>query len=354
MNEQQLPDPLNTPDCDIRGYNYMSFYGDIYYSSGAYKLALKNPRAGIAAQKLWWEAFCKQVPAGSLPNDDEDLARLADFGTDLRSWNKVKATALHGFILCSDGRLYHPFVIERAKVAEKTRLGNRKRQANRRDRQQGQVIENLEFSPEDQADITRDITHDAGVTHAVVTGERKGKENKGKESTEATHSTESVPQPARVAFLNVVQGSDAPTIEAAPADPPEPVNDRNLMPRANDPPYRWVGSGLSRGPDGQPRTMLQGMVPHLVAGKPGVNRVVLDVAARNVCTAGLYAHTSKLDWNVLVDWIDEGFDVDLHIVPAIEELVARQQKGTKGYRQPGTLRYFDGPLREFVARSRAA
>jgi len=183
--DQQLPEPLNTPDCDIRGFQYMSWYGDIYYASDAYKLALKNGRAGIAAQKLWWEAFAHQVPAGSLPYDDDDLARLADFGTDLRAWRKVKETALHGFILCSDGRLYHRFVVERAKVANKTRIGNRTRQANWHARHQAQVIENTELSTEDNANITRDITRDTPVTsgahNALVTGESKGKESKGKE-----------------------------------------------------------------------------------------------------------------------------------------------------------------------------
>ena len=124
MNEQQLTDPLNTPDCDIRGHTYMSLHGDIYYSSRAYSLALKNPRAGIAAQKLWWEAFAHQVPAGSLPDDDEVLARLAHFGTDLRAWRKAKDVALHGFVLCSDGRLYHPFLAQLAR-AEFERLAKK-------------------------------------------------------------------------------------------------------------------------------------------------------------------------------------------------------------------------------------
>ena len=187
--DQQLPEPLNTPDCDIRGYQFMGWYGDIYYASNAYKLGLKNPRGALAAQKLYWWAFAHQCPAGSLPSDDDDLARIADFGTDLRAWRKVKETALHGFILCSDGRLYHRFVVERAKVARQTRVDAARRQANRRARRQSQVIENTELSPEDHADITRDITRDTHVTsgehHAVVTGERKGKE-----TTKGMHSSE--------------------------------------------------------------------------------------------------------------------------------------------------------------------
>jgi hypothetical protein len=100
--------------------------------------------------------------------------------------------------------------------------------------------------------------------------------------------------------------------------------------------------------------VLVDMKPRLVAGKPGVNRVMVDHAARDVCRAGLYEPSSRLDWNVLVDWLDEGLDLSLDIVPAINEVVERQSKGEKGYKQPSTLRYFTAPIREYAARRGAA
>ncbi|HGM8473132.1 TPA: DUF1376 domain-containing protein [Pseudomonas aeruginosa] len=62
-------------------------------------------RAGLT---LWLKSY-HQVPAGSLPDDDVALARLAEYGRDLKSWRAVKDGALHGWVKCSDGRLYHPW-----------------------------------------------------------------------------------------------------------------------------------------------------------------------------------------------------------------------------------------------------
>lgn len=100
----ETPAPLVPPDVDLRGYEFMPYYGDRLRSSDL------NARATDAeyraAHNLWWESW-KQVPAASLPDDDITLCKLADLGRDLRAWNQVKARALHGFVKCSDGRWYH-------------------------------------------------------------------------------------------------------------------------------------------------------------------------------------------------------------------------------------------------------
>lgn len=66
------------------------------------------------AAVLLWCAAWHQVPAASLPATDGALARFAGYGRDTRGWRKVRADALHGFVECSDGRLYHPVVAEKA------------------------------------------------------------------------------------------------------------------------------------------------------------------------------------------------------------------------------------------------
>jgi hypothetical protein len=129
-----------TPDyCDLRGYDYMPLHGTRLFGSKFYSLARRNPRAGLAGLKLWWEAW-NQCPAASLPNDDFDLADLAGFGEDKKAWAAAKATALHGFVLCSDGRLYHPTLSELAMeaydkrlIASKKREGDRERLRNWRE-----------------------------------------------------------------------------------------------------------------------------------------------------------------------------------------------------------------------------
>lgn len=74
-------------------------------------------RAGV----LLWCAAWHQVPAASLPDDDVELANLAGYGRmsfSVREWKKVRAEALNGFVLCSDGRLYHMVIAEKAVAAQ--------------------------------------------------------------------------------------------------------------------------------------------------------------------------------------------------------------------------------------------
>jgi uncharacterized protein YdaU (DUF1376 family) len=65
-------------------------------------------RAGF---NLWLRSW-DQKPAGSLPDDDHQLRRLAGLAGDRKKWHRVKAMALHGWYLCDDGRLYHATIAE--------------------------------------------------------------------------------------------------------------------------------------------------------------------------------------------------------------------------------------------------
>jgi hypothetical protein len=116
-----LPAPLTPADCDLRGFEWMAIHGHRLFTSGWYSAAIKDPRGGLAALKLWWAAML-QCPAGSLPNDEDDLCLLADFGQDAKSWRKHRAVAMRGFVLCSDNRYYHPVVAEQAIKAFEKRL----------------------------------------------------------------------------------------------------------------------------------------------------------------------------------------------------------------------------------------
>lgn len=106
------------------------------------------------AAVLLWCAAWHQVPASSLPNDEATLARYAGFGRDVKAWRKVKDGALHGFIECSDGRLYHHVIAEKANEALAKREAYRKRTANatetRRQRNDASTSErNVERNVED-------------------------------------------------------------------------------------------------------------------------------------------------------------------------------------------------------------
>jgi Protein of unknown function (DUF1376) len=58
-----------------------------------------------AALMLWCRAW-KQRPAASLPDDDNINSAFARL--PLARFRKLKHAVMHGFVKCSDGRLYHP------------------------------------------------------------------------------------------------------------------------------------------------------------------------------------------------------------------------------------------------------
>lgn len=107
------PAPMVPPDCDLRDFPKMMIDIGRIFASTFNSSASRNPLAWMVAHKLWYRSW-HQVPAASLPNDDEDLCHLAELGLDMRSFKKTKPLAMRGWVLCSDGRLYHPVVAEEA------------------------------------------------------------------------------------------------------------------------------------------------------------------------------------------------------------------------------------------------
>jgi hypothetical protein len=73
--------------------------------------AIADGWAAKALVNLWTRSW-HQVPAGSLP-DDDNLHRA---WANVPDWESVRNVALRGFVKCSDGRLYHRVICE--KVAE--------------------------------------------------------------------------------------------------------------------------------------------------------------------------------------------------------------------------------------------
>lgn len=78
--------------------------------------AEEHPEACWYAVLLWAAAW-HQLPAGSLPDNETVLARLCGLGRDLKTFRKHRAGAMRGFILCDDGRFYHPVIAEQAIAA---------------------------------------------------------------------------------------------------------------------------------------------------------------------------------------------------------------------------------------------
>lgn len=110
----QLPAPPVSADCDLRDFQYMEL--DVRRLRDSEFAAATSGEAFRAGVLLWCAAW-HQVPAASLPDNDTELANLAGYGRVVREWRKVREEALTGFVKCSDGRLYHSVIAEKAIAA---------------------------------------------------------------------------------------------------------------------------------------------------------------------------------------------------------------------------------------------
>jgi hypothetical protein len=118
------PEPLTPAGLDLRDFDWMPL--EVMRLRDSDLSVLASGDAFRAAVLLWCSAW-HQVPAGSLPADDRLLANLAGYGRDIEGWMHVKDDAMRGFIECSDGRMYHPVVCEKAFEADEQRNKQRKR-----------------------------------------------------------------------------------------------------------------------------------------------------------------------------------------------------------------------------------
>lgn len=134
---------------------------------------------------LWGEAY-KASPAGSLADDDDDLAEGAGFGMDVEAFLAVKAEILSAWTLCDDGRWYHPTVCEIVleaweKTSEKRKAAAAKKRAQR-EKARG-VPTKSENVPPNGRDVPRDIPGNGGdkggltrVREQDMTGEDRKEE----------------------------------------------------------------------------------------------------------------------------------------------------------------------------------
>ena len=104
----ERPDPQIPAEADIRDLPALLLYKQLGSSTFAARASGDEFRAAV----LLWLAAADQVPAGSLPDCDVELAFLAGYGRDVAAWQEVREGALYGFVLHSDDRLYHHFLTE--------------------------------------------------------------------------------------------------------------------------------------------------------------------------------------------------------------------------------------------------
>jgi hypothetical protein len=121
-----MPEPFVPSDLDLRDFPNMPL--DVVRLRDS-DLSVTATGDEFRAAILLWCCAWHQLPASSLPDDDRMLARYAGYGRDLKGWQKIRETALHGFVKCSDGRFYHPVIGDMALKADAKRRGNTRRTA---------------------------------------------------------------------------------------------------------------------------------------------------------------------------------------------------------------------------------
>ena len=117
-----MTSPMTPAGCDLSDFAFMPL--DVARLRDSELASNETPEACWAAVLLW-AASWHQVPAASVPNDDKWLAKAAGYGRVVKEWLRVKEGAMRGFVECSDGRLYHPVVAEKACEAWQAKLEQR-------------------------------------------------------------------------------------------------------------------------------------------------------------------------------------------------------------------------------------
>lgn len=191
---EALPNPLVPAEVDLRGLKYMPLLGGQLFGSN-FDLDANDAEFRLGL-KLWWIAW-NQVPAASLPKEDHRLRKLAGLDEAPVKWRKLRERALHGFVECSDGRLYHAIVAAQALIAWDSRMEDREERENAAERQRRSRAERRRMFAELRA---------AGQSPKWDIGKDELRE------LHAKHVTRTVTQPVTVTGAPPVTGGVTPLV----------------------------------------------------------------------------------------------------------------------------------------------
>ncbi|MEI7443286.1 MAG: DUF1376 domain-containing protein [Burkholderiales bacterium] len=190
MTDRQAP-PLPA-EVDLRDFAYMPL--DVRRLLTSETWVLGRAEEKVAAINLWCESW-HQVPSGSLPDNDRMLAHLSQAGA---AWKKVRGHAMRGWVLCSDGRWYHPVIVEKARESWEKKVAQRQRtQRATQARWKGKPPPDDPGPPSGTDSVTETSTDSAtdSVTDPVTFTKGEGREGKRSELTLAPRAPEPDPDP---------------------------------------------------------------------------------------------------------------------------------------------------------------
>lgn len=322
-----LPEPLTPPDCDLRGLPYMPL--DVVRLVDSDLFALSTGAEFKAAVALWCKSWL-QKPSGSLPNEDRVLAHLSGANSH---WCEVRETALRGWVLCSDGRLYHPVVCEKANVAWSQRLkqrtngkkGGRPRGSQPKPKPPApprHPIESVSEKPNGKA------KRNPAETHGITGGLDENRFSKKQEKYKGKLLSESVGE------------SESPL----PRESTDRRPDISHMPTLADPPGKWIALGLHENTEIKSDANLKPVHHACISGErfQDVCRIVCDAA-------GIADQKHRDDWTIVAGWLREcGYQVNVErdILGPIRN---RMRQGSTP--NIWTVGYFTRMLREHWARA---
>lgn len=199
-----LPPPFVPPDCSMEGLEWMPLHVPRLRQSDFWGLA--DAREKLAGLNLWMAAH-SALPAGSLPSDDRLLARCAEL--PLSEWMEVKAMALRGWTLCSDGRLYHRFLSARFLEIHIKRLDHRAKGAKGNATRFGHAFAADEWERRRQAAIVCLARLDASVTPAATARLGEGSSPAGENHSPADSPAGSAVQQGKGKFKDKDKGEES-------------------------------------------------------------------------------------------------------------------------------------------------
>lgn len=206
------PAPLTPPEADLQDFPFMPLHVARLRDSD---LAAEGSPEGCWYAVLLWAAAWHQLPAGSLPDSEAVLAKLCGLGRDVKTLRKHRDDALRGWVVCDDGRLYHPVVAEQVNAAWGEKLAYRERKA-KRNAIASKAAEARWGKCTDGADADASPMHDASpadascIADAMLKGTGRGTGTGSYSEADAS-------------------GAAAAATPPSPAEPIEPVDPEKVM-----------------------------------------------------------------------------------------------------------------------------
>lgn len=183
--DHPIPPPLVPPEVDLTGFPFMPLEVARLRRSKSWLAAKRNPAVGFYMINLWTSSW-HEVPAASLEDDDDVLADRAM--CEPRQWSKVRAAVLAGWVKCSDGRLYHPVVAEKAIAAWQAKQGQRQKTEAARLAREQKRLQSLSGASTDT--VKKSVTENVTASNREGEGEREEEQHSQKNPPGEGHGRE--------------------------------------------------------------------------------------------------------------------------------------------------------------------